>query len=60
MCVQTLPMYEQLIRDKHQAQAVIPDWRSSLEAMDEIMTPETDRHTVFQQWLSRLETSRHA
>ena len=52
----TLPVYERLIRDEHRAQAVIPDWRNSPEAMDEILTPGTDRHTAFRQWLSRLET----
>ena len=52
----TLPVYERLIRDEHRAQAVIPDWRSSPEAMDEILTSGTDRHTAFRQWLSRLET----
>ena len=35
----TLPVYQRLIRDEHQAQAVIPDWRSSPEVMDVIITP---------------------
>ena len=52
----TLPVYERLIRDEHRAQAVIPDWQNSPEAMDEILAPGTDRHTAFRQWLSRLET----